>query len=87
MSKRPLLVTILYWSGVGLVQMTPYFACGFGAGHDEASYLAITDCRYGVDQYLILFNFVSIFIYSLWAVFTIRSLRKIQDDHAMESNV
>ena len=86
MSKRPILMTLLYWGVVGIIQLSPYFACGFGAGHDEASYLAITDCRFDAGQYLQLFNFVSIAVYALWAVFTIRSLRKTQNDHLMESN-
>lgn len=87
MSKRPILMTLIYWSVVGLIQLSPFFACGFGAGHDEASYLAITDCRFEAGQYLEIFNFVSVVVYALWAVLTIRSLRKIQNDHALESNV
>ncbi len=85
MSKRPVLITLIYWGVVGLMQFAPWFTCGFGAGHDEASNLIISDCHADARQGLTLFNTISILVYSFLAVSTIQSLRRTQNDHIMEN--
>ena len=77
MSKRPITVTLLFWGVIGLILLYLFLSCGLGAGWDEESHQAISDCRYEARMMMETLNFVSIAVYSIWAVWAIRSLKRL----------
>ena len=44
LSKRPIIFTLVFWLLVAMTEGAITLRCGFGAGWDEESHLAITDC-------------------------------------------
>lgn len=76
MGKRPIIVTLTFWLVVAVVQGGLMLRCGFGAGWDEASNLAIADCRYESRMWVGYVNFLAIVTYAIWAVVTIKAIRR-----------
>lgn len=79
MSKRPILTTLLYWGAIGLIQLYLAVSCGFGAGWDEESSIAISDCRYEASMQMQALNFISIVVYAVIAIWAVKSLKRKQD--------
>ena len=75
MSHRPIIFTLAFWLLVAIIQGGLLLRCGFGAGWDEESHLAITDCRYDSQMWIGYVNFIAIVLYAIWAVVTIKRSR------------
>jgi len=74
LSKRPIIFTLVFWLLVAMTEGAITLRCGFGAGWDEESHLAITDCRYDAQMWIGYVNFFAIVLYAIWAVVTIKRL-------------
>ncbi|WP_394727142.1 hypothetical protein [Altererythrobacter sp. GH1-8] len=78
MTKRPILSTLLYWGVIGLIQLYLAVSCGFGAGWDEESHQAIVECHYQASVQMQALNFISIVVYSIGAIWAVKSLKRKQ---------
>ena len=78
MTKRPILLSLLFWLVVALVNGGLFLRCGFGAGWDEASNMAINECRYQSDIWAGWINPLAILAYAIWAIVTIK--RQARED-------
>lgn len=76
MRKRPILVSIAYWIVVQLILGYRYLHCGIGAGWDEESNQRIVDCHAAADMWNQAILALAILVYVVWAVMTIRGLRR-----------
>lgn len=79
-TNRPIIFTLAFWLLVAIIQGGLLLRCGFGAGWDEESHLAITDCRYEAQMWIGYVNFLAIVAYAAWAVVTIKRLHRSETE-------